>query len=150
MIPGIDYTGIGVSFLCHDGAGNILLSQRSERCRDEHHCWEAGGGKLEYGEDPREAVLREIREEYGVEGIIDRALPAVSLTREHQGKPTHWITLPFVVRVPREGVKNGEPEFISELGWFSLDALPQPLHTGFAATMSVLGSEVRAVIEGTA
>jgi len=130
MTPGIDYIGIAVSFFCHDGSGNFVLSKRSERCRDEHHRWECGGGKLEYGEDPREAVLREVQEEYGVEGTIERELPPVSLIREHGGRNTHWIALPFLVRIPRDGVLIGDPEAMAELGWFRMDALPAPLHSG--------------------
>ena len=106
------------------------MTKRSDKCRDEHHTWEVGGGRLEFGEDPKEAVLREIEEEYGVRGVIEKELPPVSLNREHQGTKTHWITFPFVVRVPRESVICGDPVFMSEIGWFRLDALPSPLHSG--------------------
>lgn len=130
MTPGIDYTGISVSFFCHDGAGNFVLTKRSEQCRDEHNTWEVGGGKLEYGEHPRDAVLREIHEEYGVPGVIEKELPPVSLLREHQGAKTHWITFPFVVRVPRGEVIRGDPIAMVEIGWFRMNNLPQPLHSG--------------------
>ncbi len=130
MSPGIDYTGISVSFFCHDGEGNFVLTKRSEQCRDEHSTWEVGGGKLEYGEHPSDAVLREVEEEYGVSGIIEKELPPVSLLREHQGIKTHWITFPFVIRVPREGVIRGDPIAMAEIAWFRLDALPSPLHSG--------------------
>lgn len=130
MTPGIDYTGISVSFFCHDGAGNLVLTKRSDQCRDEHHTWEVGGGKLEYGEDPDVAVLREIAEEYGVRGVIEKALQPVSLLREYQGQKTHWITFPYVVRVKREQVIRGDPVSMAEIGWFRLDDLPSPLHSG--------------------
>ena len=48
------------------------------------------------------------------------------------GIETHWIAIPFFVKVDPEEVKNNEPHKIEELGWFTLDALPQPLHSGFA------------------
>lgn len=130
MIPGIDYTGISVSFFCRDGEGNVVMTKRSDQCRDEHHTWEVGGGKLEHGENPDEAVLREVAEEYGVQGVIEKQLHPVSLLREHEGKRTHWITFPFVVRVPCEGVVRGDPAAMAEIGWFRLDALPSPLHSG--------------------
>ena len=130
MTPGIDYIGISVSFFCHDGEGNFVLSKRSEACRDEHHAWECGGGELAYGEDPRHGVLREVREEYGVEGIIQREFPPVSIHRMHNGRATHWVTIPFVIRVPREGVLRGDPVAMAEIAWFRMDNLPKPLHTG--------------------
>ena len=142
MTPGIDYTGITVSFFCHDGSGNFVLSKRSERCRDEHHRWECGGGKLEYGENPRTAVLREVLEEYGVEGVIERELPAVSLIREPGGRSTHWLALPFLIRVPRERVIIGDPEAMAEIGWFRMDALPSPLHSGMQAILARCGADI--------
>lgn len=67
MIRGIDYIGITCVFFCHDGEENILLHQRSEKCKDEQGNWDCGGGALEFGEEFEEGVRREIKEEYGCE-----------------------------------------------------------------------------------
>ena len=145
MTPGVDYTGISVSFFCHDGAGNFVLTKRSEQCRDEHHTWEVGGGRLEFGEDPREAVLREVLEEYGVRGVIEKELPPVSLIREHQGTKTHWINMPFIIRVPREGVIRGDPVAMAEIAWFRMNALPTPLHSGMQVILDRHGELITSV-----
>ena len=52
----------------------MLLAQRPV---DKHLPlkWEFAGGKVEPGEDPATAIIREIREELGCEVIITRALP---------------------------------------------------------------------------
>ncbi|OGL72867.1 hypothetical protein A3F28_03470 [Candidatus Uhrbacteria bacterium RIFCSPHIGHO2_12_FULL_57_11] len=131
MKPGIDYTGISTPFYCHDGAGNFVLHKRSVKCRDEHGKWDCGGGQLHFGELPEEGVLREVREEYGCEGTIDAQLPAYGIVREHDGVRTHWLAVPFIVRVNREDVRMNEPEFMDEIHWFRLDALPTPLHSAF-------------------
>lgn len=54
--------------------GRVLLAQRP---LDKHLPlkWEFAGGKVEPGEDPAAAIIREIREELGCEVIITRALP---------------------------------------------------------------------------
>ena len=132
MTPGIDYTGVTVCFFCHDGAGNFLMARRSQKCRDEQGRWECGGGRLEFGEDPEEGVLREVREEYGCSGVIEERLHPRSIIREHKGRKTHWLALPYVIRVNPAAVRISEPEYIDEIGWFPLGGLPQPLHTGFA------------------
>jgi 8-oxo-dGTP diphosphatase len=49
--------------------GRVLLTQRK---RGSHlaGAWEFPGGKVEPGEDPREALVRELREEVGVEATV--------------------------------------------------------------------------------
>jgi 8-oxo-dGTP diphosphatase len=50
--------------------GQVLACQRK---RDATHPlkWEFPGGKLENGESPEVAVLREIREELGISAVVD-------------------------------------------------------------------------------
>ena len=54
--------------------GRVLLARRP---LDKHLPlkWEFAGGKVEPGEDPTAAIIREIREELGCENVITRALP---------------------------------------------------------------------------
>ena len=85
---------------------------------------------------PEENVLREVTEEYGCKGEIQEQLPLHSIFREWDGKKTHWLAIPFFVKVNPKEVKNNEPEKIDEIGWFSLDSLPKPLHTGFNFTFT--------------
>src|SRR4051812_21604994 len=118
MKPGIDYIGISTPFYCNDGQGNFLFHKRGKNSRDEQGKWDPGGGKLEFGLTLEENVLKEVLEEYNCKGIIQEALPAHTVLRELDGKKTHWLAIPFFVKVNREEVKNNEPEKIEELGWF--------------------------------
>lgn len=77
-------------------------------------------------------MFKELGEEYCCRGVIQEALPPHTVIREWEGKGTHWIAFPFFVKINPEEVKIGEPEYMDELGWFRLDNLPTPLHTGFA------------------
>ncbi|OIP57987.1 MAG: RNA pyrophosphohydrolase [Candidatus Levybacteria bacterium CG_4_10_14_0_2_um_filter_36_16] len=131
MKPGIDYVGVTISFYCNDGKGKFLFHKRSKNCRDEVGRWDCGGGQLEFGEDPIDGVLREVREEYGCKGIIQEQLPAHSIIRFQNKIKTHWLAIPFFIKVNPKDVKNNEPNKIDEIKWFRLNNLPTPLHTGF-------------------
>lgn len=48
--------------------GRVLLTQRKSGTHLAG-AWEFPGGKVEQGEDPREALARELREELGVEAV---------------------------------------------------------------------------------
>ena len=136
MKAGVDFTGITTPFYCNDGQGKLLLHKRSANCRDEHGTWDPGGGRLEFGQSLEESVLREVLEEYGCAGEIQDMLPTHSLSREWKGKKTHWLIIPFFVLVKPTEAKINEPDKIDEIGWFTLDDLPEPLHTGFQYTYS--------------
>lgn len=131
LIPGIDYIGISTPFYCIDYKKRLLLHKRSNLCRDEKGKWDPGSGQLEFGEDPRKNVLREVKEEYGCDGKIIGELEPISVLRIHEGAKTHWLALPFIIRVKSSEVKNNEPNKISELSWFNLSNLPRPLHSAF-------------------
>ena len=137
MNIGTDYIGVTTPFYCNDGNGNFLFHKRSKNCRDEHGNWDPGSGKLDFGVSLEENVLREVLEEYGCRGEIQERLPAHDIFREQNGQKTHWVAVPFFVKVNREEVKNNEPHKIDELGWFRLDNLPTPLHTGFQISFSL-------------
>lgn len=135
MKVGVDYIGIMTPFYCHDAEGRLLLGKRSKNCRDEHGRWDASSGQLELGLSIRENLLKEIKEEYGCSGEIIEILPAHDIFREQNGKQTHWLAVPAFVRVNHTEVVITEPDKIEEIGWFTLETLPEPLHTGFKQTL---------------
>lgn len=133
--PGIDYIGITTPFYCNDGEGNFVLHRRSENARDEQGTWDFGAGQLEFGEEIEQSMLRELFEEYGVEGEIQEQVPAHTILRIHDGQQTHWVAIPFFVKVDTSKVKIMEPDKHSEIGVFSLDNLPSQLHSGVKHSM---------------
>ncbi len=129
MKKGVDYTGVAIVYFCHDGQGNFLMSKRSKNCRDEHGCWDQGGGGLEFDHDVIETLKKEIKEEYCTDVLDYEFLGYRDVHREHDGQKTHWVSLDFKVLVDRSKVKNGEPHKFDEIVWFRLDNLPEPLHS---------------------
>ncbi len=136
MKKGEDYIGVTVVYLCHDGKGSVLLNKRSVNCRDEHGMWDPGGGGLEFGDTVVHTLEKEIAEEYCTDVLGYEFLGYRDMHREHNGKKTHWIALDFKVLVDREKVANGEPHKFDEIGWFTLDKLPSPLHSQFPNFLS--------------
>jgi len=133
MKPGIDYIAVATPFYCTDGKGSWLLHKRSKNCRDEQGVWDFGSGKLEFSQTLEESVLREVRDKYGCARKILEKLPAFSHLREQNGMKTHWVAVPFIVKVSSTEVMNGDPEKIDEIKWFTSESLPSPLHSGITA-----------------
>ena len=143
MKKGIDFTGITTVFCCHDGKGNILMHVRSKNCRDEQGNWDIGAGSLDYGLSPEENLKKEVKEEYGVDVLKFKLLGNRSIKRKLiDGTPTHWILFEYLVLVDRDKVKNAEPESIDKLDWFTLNKLPDPLHSQVSMFFEIYKEEL--------
>ena len=131
MRQGSDYVGVCVVYFCHDGKGNILFAKRSVNARDEQNRWDIGGGGVEFGETVEHTLRKEIKEEYNAEVLNFEFLGFRDVHRFHDGKPTHWIALDYKVLIDPNNVKVGEPHKFDDLRWFTLDTLPDPVHSQF-------------------
>ena len=134
---GVDFIGVTVCFVVHDGNGNILLQKRGQGARDERGNWDIGGGAVEFGETLDEAVRREIREELLVDPVSVEFLAAYEAHRDNSGVLTHWIALLHAVKVDPKKVRIGEPEKIEQIDWFTSDTLPSPLHSQFYKSFDI-------------
>lgn len=66
-----------------DARGRILLARRTEG-RDLAGLWEFPGGKVDPGETPEQALVRELREELGIQAQVGDALIAVPQQYPHK------------------------------------------------------------------
>ncbi len=123
--------GITVVYFCHDGNGNILFAQRSKNSRDEQGRWDVGGGGLEFGDTIENTLRKEIFEEYCTDVLDYEFLGYRDVHRSTNAHKTHWVALDFKVLVDRKKVKIGEPHKFDALDWFTIDNLPNPVHSQF-------------------
>lgn len=86
---------------------------------------------MEHGETFEEAVRREVKEEYCVDIMDLKHLGVNNVIRKNGKQKTHWIAILFAALVNPKKVKIGEPEKMEEIGWFSQNDLPSPLHSMF-------------------
>ena len=144
---GVSFPGVTTAFICHDGKGKIFLAKRSKNTRDEHGRWDAGGGGLKHGQSLEENLRREIHEEYAAEAQkIDFLGYHDAFRVNQQGQQTHWLAMYFAVLVDPQQVKINEPEMVDDSGWFSLETLPQPMHSQFPAFYEKFGKQLQTIV----
>ena len=115
---------VGVGAVIWNGRGQVLLIRRANPPRQ--HEWSLPGGRVEFGEPLRDALVREIREETGLEidilGLVD---VAELIDGPGDGAAGHYVLVDFTARA-----LSGEPVPATDAldaRWFALDevsALP--------------------------
>lgn len=125
MRKGIDYIGVGVGAIIIDEQGRLFLAQRGLKARNERGLWEFPGGAVEFGETLRDALVREIREEYSMTIVVDKLLTVTDhiLPDEQQ----HWVSPSYLCRIVEGAPVILEPEKCSAIGWFAPDDVPKNL-----------------------
>jgi 8-oxo-dGTP pyrophosphatase MutT (NUDIX family) len=83
-----------------DTGEHLLLKRSPDRCKCPG-LWESPGGLIEEGEEPREAALRELREETGLMGDIEDSHQPARTTSIHG----QFKVYPFLVGVDNRSVK---------------------------------------------
>ncbi len=109
-----------VSAIILNDRGEILLGQRSD-----NHRWSLIAGMMDPGEQPAEAVVREVLEETAVQVKVER-LAGVALheVTYPNGDRCHMVNTWFRCRATGGEARVNDTESIA-VGWFAPDALPE-------------------------
>ncbi|MBW8281965.1 MAG: NUDIX domain-containing protein [Rhizobium sp.] len=120
--PGIDFPGVGVGLaILRDG--KLLLCRRLKAPEAGH--WNIVGGKVDHLEPAEAAARREAEEETGLSiGAIEFVTTSEQIIEADR---QHWISLLYKTSDFRGEPWLTEPDKLSALEWFDLDALPEPL-----------------------
>jgi 8-oxo-dGTP diphosphatase len=102
---------VGAFAVIFDSGANVLLCHRTDR-----DAWNLPGGRVEPGETPQEAVVREVLEEVGLQVRVERLLGV------HPVPTQHDLVFTFLC-VPVGGVLSISSE-ADRVAWFSRAKLP--------------------------
>jgi 8-oxo-dGTP pyrophosphatase MutT (NUDIX family) len=118
----------GVTAIVINAAGEILLQRRSDNGQ-----WGLLSGIMDPGEEPADTVIREVREESGLDVIPERVSGVYSGEDYHvrypNGDESIYVDIAFVCRPVAGEPHIGDDESL-EIRYFAPDALPamHPVH----------------------
>lgn len=133
------------SFKTLPAAGGVVIRDNRLLLIFRNEKWDLPKGKIDKGETPEAAALREVAEECGINGhTITKKLPSTfhiyqSPWKETSGewilKETHWFEMSYT------GFENGFPETgenITEIRWFAKDNLDEVLANTYESLKQVI------------
>ena len=105
-----------------DDQGRILLTQRNAPGKLQvHEKWQFAGGGLEFGEHPRETVMREVKEEIGVTIDLATKHPMVYI---HVFKPSVHVTiLAFPAKYIAGTIDTSHDRQTKDARWFTYEEI---------------------------
>jgi 8-oxo-dGTP pyrophosphatase MutT (NUDIX family) len=111
----------GVSAIVYNGAGEVLLGRRADNGQ-----WALITGMVEPGEEPAQALRREVFEETGVEVEVEVLVNVgvVGPITFPNGDVCTFLNLDFRCRYLGGQARVNDDESL-EVGWFALDSLPE-------------------------
>lgn len=114
-----------VAAIIRNEKGQVLLQRRADDGN-----WNLPGGIIEPGEEPADAVIREVKEETGLDVIVER-ISGVYGGAHNQGRYPNgdefaMINITFVCQITG-GELEQENEESLEAGFFAIETLPETL-----------------------
>ena len=116
-----EYPRIGTAAFILNNNHQVLMMKR----QGSHGAgtWAPPGGKLEMMESFFDCVKREVKEEAGLDIL---SMDIIGVTNDI-GEETHYVTIHVLCKTSSIDAKIMEPEKCSEIDWFNLNNLPEPL-----------------------
>ena len=107
--------------------GSVLVLQGSKDNVDFPGIWELPGGKVKFGENPNDAIVREIKEETGIESKVIAPYNVWSTKYVHNEEEHHVIHVDFLMGILTEFSLMKLSEEHQNYKWVELHDLPEPM-----------------------
>lgn len=118
--------GVWAVIYC-SATGKFLMGKRSSKV-NKGGAWNFFGGRIDNGERPRKALVRELDEEAGL-NVKPRQLAKLhTMTRKHHSGSAERDMYYYVIKAPREFSPRLNHEH-SDFGWFKAKQLPTRFNT---------------------
>lgn len=139
-------TSILAAYLVLRHEGKVLFAQR----QNTGYCdgqWGLPAGHVEAGETFTQALSREMKEELGIV-LSTNDLHFLHANHRKAEDRSERVNAFFEANVWSGEIKNMEPEKCAELGWFSLDAMPENTIPYVRETLEYIGRGIHYREEG--
>jgi len=109
------------------GKLGLLIGRRDQKdSSGKRILWSLPKGHIEEGETPEQAALREVKEETGIESIIEKSLGVIDFWFMAGGKRIHKTVHHYLFR-ENGGILAPQETEVDEVAWFPLEEIIERL-----------------------
>jgi mutator protein MutT len=142
----MDNTGnmrLAVVAILRNTENKVLLIERNEPTSPHMHGkWHFPGGGIEFGEDPADAVLREVSEEVGDLSVQILSRRPIIASSVHEATQIHSIVLGYPVLYLGGTIDISKDESTADAKWYSISEVAKldctPEVTPFVAALTAI------------
>ena len=120
--------------------GKILLVREAQRKGPDNGKWNHPAGWIDVGENPIEAVKREVLEEVGLD--VAESEFELMHTFHRKGDQEELIALCFIADVSHMHPKNNEPTKHDDMKFFNVDQLPENIIPAHAQAINCIKQDI--------
>lgn len=120
-----------IHVVVEDENGNVLLQLRGPNVKTDKNTWDfAVGGYVDAGENYKQAALRELKEELGIDGfdVEDLGVKRESILIDEYD--INRFVGEFKLVIPRDYQLVVEEKEVAEIKWFTKDELKELIRSG--------------------
>jgi len=118
--------GVSQKAVIFNKDGKFLVLLRGSTAPSNALKWDLPGGDVDFGEDPQESIVREIKEEAGLE-VSDLKVFDVEAHINRRGE--HWFTIAYQAKAKNDKVKisweHDEYKWVDEVEFSKLPSIPK-------------------------
>lgn len=103
----------------------LLVRREREWDKNTHNKWEFPGGKVDFGEDPKESAVREVLEESGFRTEPIKLIPKITThIWEYENRITQVILIPYLCKL-MGGKTSLNDKNINDVSWFTINEIKE-------------------------
>ena len=143
FVPPAPNVGVGVGALVVNESDRVLLVQRPNSLETDRGIWSQPGRRLEFAEEPIDAVRKYFLERFGLKLTSMELLTVHTHISRQPGLDVQWVSICYLcTRIGHlEDEECREPH---RWDWFPITALPTSLTTYTAASLHAFFHRLRA------
>lgn len=137
---------VGCTIIVHR-QGRVLIGERGADCETASELFAFPGGRMDFGETPKQAIVRELFEETGLV-VEEKKISFFRYCNEYfPEQKKHYVSLVFIIELNEGEPIPKEPKKCEEWIWGDIEHLPENMFEPCRESIMMASGEILGIFE---